>query len=355
MLLGIEQVVGLIQRGLTTARAIVASVEQGRATVTNADGQPIAAEQVLDAINAASHPVPLVGDAAAGRIDGRHAGDGSRSGHEHLRHRSVGREGLGDVPEDNGAPSCASRPIRCHRAADRCRDVRVAPDGWPAFSGARTGPGMTSTASRVITPLGPVYSPEAMAYSPGTPVWVESQTGYRYGGMRIALPAHRPARPGGILEVNGPDAIVWMDDILGLPAAAERTFGGITFVTFRRPGAWVFGNSQVGCAAVNTATGRAYLLPEMNGTSNTLRGALDGSGHLTVMASRPSRLLVEAAFTPYVRSAAYAPVVSIGPALDGLVLRHWCGAGQLRVLEAWAVQGHREVRGAGMAVRGWRS
>lgn len=76
LLLGIEQVVGLIQRGLTTARAIAASVEQGRATVTNADGQPIAAEQVLDAINAACTQAASVGDAAAGRIDGRHAGDG---------------------------------------------------------------------------------------------------------------------------------------------------------------------------------------------------------------------------------------------------------------------------------------
>lgn len=251
-------------------------------------------------------------------------------------------------PEDAGAPFLRFETDPLIALPIAVQDVRVAPDGLACIFRGQNGTGYdVNRVTRVITPLGPVYSPEAMAYSPGgTPVWVESQTGYRYGGMRIALPAHRLGTSQGILEVNGPDAIVWMDDILGLPAA-ERTFGGITFVTFRRLGAWVFGNSQVGCAAVNTATGRAYLLPEMNGTSNTLRGALDGSGHLTVMASRPSRLLVEAAFTPYVRSAAYAPVVSIGrPLWMGWFFGTGAEPGNC-AFEAWAVQGHREVRGPG--------
>lgn len=75
LILGIETVVGLIQRGLGSAKQIVSLVEAGRVKVTDAAGAEIPADRVLEAIGAAETKAGEVGDAAEDRVERRHGDD----------------------------------------------------------------------------------------------------------------------------------------------------------------------------------------------------------------------------------------------------------------------------------------
>lgn len=214
-------------------------------------------------------------------------------------------------PEDHGEPYLRFENDPLIALPVSAQDVRVSPDGRQALVYGQNGQGYRVGRDSWQTPIGPVYCPEAIAWSPsGEAVWIDSPTTYRVDGVAMPLPAHRMGTTGGILEVTS-SGVTWMDDLFSMPAF-HRTFAGVEFVTFRRLGAWVFGNSQIGSVAVNLTTGQVFSLARMNRTSRTLRGALE-DGRLTVVSSRPAVLIREQDFEPYVApEPVYAPVVAIG-------------------------------------------
>lgn len=71
LILGIEKVVGLIQLGLSSAKAIRDAVESGKLSVKNAGGQEMTAADVVTHVDAAIAKAGEVGDAAAARVEGR--------------------------------------------------------------------------------------------------------------------------------------------------------------------------------------------------------------------------------------------------------------------------------------------
>lgn len=76
LLLKIEQVIGLVQLGLASGKAIVDAVKAGRAVVTEPSGEVLTAEDVLAHVRQAQDAALSVGDAAAGRIEDRATDEG---------------------------------------------------------------------------------------------------------------------------------------------------------------------------------------------------------------------------------------------------------------------------------------
>lgn len=72
LILTIQSVVALIQRGLTTANAITEAVKAGHTAIVGNNNQPIAAADLVAKIDATLAQAAATGDAAAGRIEGRH-------------------------------------------------------------------------------------------------------------------------------------------------------------------------------------------------------------------------------------------------------------------------------------------
>lgn len=77
LILTIQQVVGLIQRGLSTAKAVADVVDAGRMAVTGADDAPLTGAQVIEHVDAAIAKSAETGDAAAARLESRPRGDGT--------------------------------------------------------------------------------------------------------------------------------------------------------------------------------------------------------------------------------------------------------------------------------------
>lgn len=77
LILKLDMVVGLIRAGIATAAAIHQSVADGKARVQDAQGRDISVEELNASIDEALVKAAETGDAAAGRIDDRHEGDGT--------------------------------------------------------------------------------------------------------------------------------------------------------------------------------------------------------------------------------------------------------------------------------------
>lgn len=77
LILTIENVIALIQRGLTTAKAISASVEAGRTAVIGAGNRTMTPEDVELSVERAIAQDGVTGDGAAGRLEDRPRGDGT--------------------------------------------------------------------------------------------------------------------------------------------------------------------------------------------------------------------------------------------------------------------------------------
>lgn len=71
LILKIQQVVGLVQLGLTTVQAIVGAVSAGRTAVTEADGEVIPPDALTGRLEALLAHAGAVGDAASARVEGR--------------------------------------------------------------------------------------------------------------------------------------------------------------------------------------------------------------------------------------------------------------------------------------------
>lgn len=75
--LSLDQAISLVQLGIGTTQAIVAAVKAGKAQVQAADGTVLTAEDVGAHLDAALAAAGQAGTDAAGRIEDRHAGDGT--------------------------------------------------------------------------------------------------------------------------------------------------------------------------------------------------------------------------------------------------------------------------------------
>ena len=75
-LLKIEQVIGLVQLGLSSGKAIVDAVKAGRMRVQDAGGREMSADEVRSHVATAQAAALHTGDAAEGRIERRHEGEG---------------------------------------------------------------------------------------------------------------------------------------------------------------------------------------------------------------------------------------------------------------------------------------
>lgn len=74
LILTIENVIALVQRGLTTASAVAAAVQAGHTAVVGPMNTPLSAEDVVAHVDAAIAAAGDAGAAAAGRIEHRHDG-----------------------------------------------------------------------------------------------------------------------------------------------------------------------------------------------------------------------------------------------------------------------------------------
>lgn len=71
LILTIETVIALVQRTLTTAKAVAASVNEGKTVVLGPRNAPMTADDVVDAVERAQAAWADAGDNAAARIDTR--------------------------------------------------------------------------------------------------------------------------------------------------------------------------------------------------------------------------------------------------------------------------------------------
>ena len=76
IILLIQQVAGLVQAGITSARAMADAVKAGKIAIVHPSGAPIPHDQVEAETAAVIEKAGLAGDAAAARVDGRHPGQG---------------------------------------------------------------------------------------------------------------------------------------------------------------------------------------------------------------------------------------------------------------------------------------
>lgn len=73
LLLNLDKVIGLVQVGIAGIQSIVSAVREGRMKVKDAAGRELSADEVKTACEAAQRKALEVGDAAADRIEDRHA------------------------------------------------------------------------------------------------------------------------------------------------------------------------------------------------------------------------------------------------------------------------------------------
>lgn len=76
LILFLPQVLGLIEAGITSFGAIKAAIAAGKTAVVGPDGETITTPEALrESIGLTRAAALEAGDAAAARIDARHAGD----------------------------------------------------------------------------------------------------------------------------------------------------------------------------------------------------------------------------------------------------------------------------------------